>query len=77
MLKGCKIAGAGQRRSRAGLLHQGSLQIGTPDFPQAQNFAGLLAPLVQRTTLPKELIERAMELNQNSTHHPSFYERTA
>jgi lipoate-protein ligase A len=64
MAKGCKIAGAGQRRSRAGLLHQGSLQIGTSDFPHPHNFATLLASAVQSTTLPAEMLERALSLNQ-------------
>ncbi len=64
MARGCKIAGAGQRRSRAGLLHQGSLQIGTSEFPRPQNFAALLASTVQSTTLPTDMLERALSLSQ-------------
>jgi len=64
MAEGCKIAGAGQRRSRAGLLHQGSLQIGTSEFPRPQNFAALLASTVQSTTLPTDMLERALSLSQ-------------
>lgn len=67
MARGCKIAGAGQRRSRAGLLHQGSLQIGTSEFPCPQNFAALLASAVQPATLQRDILERALCLNQNPT----------
>ena len=41
--KGCKVAGAGQRRTRHGLLHQGSLQIGSDRFTQAIEFGRSLA----------------------------------
>lgn len=67
MAKGCKIAGAGQRRSRAGLLHQGSLQIGTSEFPRPQNFAALLASTVQATAMPVDTLDRALSLNQKPT----------
>lgn len=66
MARGCKIAGAGQRRSRAGLLHQGSVQIGTPEFPNPRNFAALLASSAQPATLPPELLEKARTLMQNN-----------
>lgn len=44
LLGGCKVAGAGQRRTRAGLLHQGSVQIGCRFFEPAHRFARALSP---------------------------------
>ncbi|MEI6871659.1 MAG: lipoate--protein ligase family protein [Verrucomicrobiota bacterium] len=54
-----KIAGAGQRRTRHGLLHQGSVQLGSSDFPQAWRFAEKLAEGVERMTMPAQVMERA------------------
>jgi lipoate-protein ligase A len=58
-----KIAGAGQRRGKLGLLHQGSVQQVTmpPDFWQgwAANLAGEVT-LVEE--LPPAIAERAQEL---------------
>ena len=56
---GEKIAGAAHRRSRAGLLHQGSIQRN--DLPDRfrDDFARLLCPRFERMTLSPKLIERA------------------
>ena len=43
MVSGNKVAGAGQRRTRHGLLHQGSVQLGRSDFKDVQQFADILA----------------------------------
>ncbi|NBV87165.1 MAG: hypothetical protein EBS01_13095, partial [Verrucomicrobia bacterium] len=51
-----KIAGAGQRRTRHGLLHQGSVQLGSTDFPHAWRFAATLAETVERITLPARIL---------------------
>jgi lipoyl(octanoyl) transferase len=59
LLEGCKIAGAGQRRTRAGLLHQGSIQIGGKAFTQAWPFAALLATTPMPAPLPLEALEHA------------------
>lgn len=40
---GRKLAGAGQRRSRQGLLHQGSVAAASADDSRALNFAGRLS----------------------------------
>ena len=64
LVKACKIAGAGQRRSRAGLLHQGSIQAGSTDFPQAQHFASLIAAVVRPIPLPVGLVEMASKMNK-------------
>ena len=55
----CKIAGAGQRRTRLGFLHQGSIQIGTPHFSGALKFAALLANTFEVAPLPELVEERA------------------
>lgn len=59
---GRKIAGAGQRRTRWGLLHQGSVQhaLPTPDF--GTRFAQALAEHVEHVTLPVGVLERAQQL---------------
>jgi lipoate-protein ligase A len=62
LVKDCKIAGAGQRRSRAGLLHQGSIQTGSTDFPQARHFASLMARVVRPIALPHGLAEKAASM---------------
>jgi len=57
---GKKIAGAGQRRTQCGLLHQGSLALGkTPDFRLVENFAKRLArdPEFVRLDPPADVIE--------------------
>ena len=56
---GRKIAGAAQRRSRLGLLHQGSIQ--RAELPQrfAADFARALCDRFERKSLSPELIDRA------------------
>ncbi len=62
LANGRKIAGAAQRRTRAGLLHQGSIQCEAlpVTFPAA--FASALCPQWRPTTFEPELIERARTL---------------
>lgn len=59
LLDGRKIAGAAQRRTRAGLLHQGSIQYESlpPNFRDA--FASALCPDHIRRFFPAELVARA------------------
>ena len=59
LLDGRKIAGAAQRRTRAGLLHQGSIQYDRlpPDF--RDRFAAALCPSFQRASLSDELLREA------------------
>lgn len=59
LLGGSKVAGAGQRRTRSGLLHQGSIQIGSFNLPQASDFASLLGSAIQPAALTQEILERA------------------
>jgi lipoyl(octanoyl) transferase len=59
MSNGQKIAGAAHRRSRAGLLHQGSIQ--QPDLPERfrSDLAQALCERYETRTLTPELMERA------------------
>ncbi len=59
-----KVAGAGQRRTRHGLLHQGSVQLGSSDFPQAWRFAEKLGGSVELMTLPA----RVLALSKGAKH---------
>jgi len=56
---GQKIAGAAHRRTRAGLLHQGSIQRN--DLPETfrEDFARILRPQFEQSTLSPGLSERA------------------
>jgi lipoate-protein ligase A len=61
---GHKVGGAGQRRTRLGLLHQGSLQLEGSRFEEAGFFAQLLAARVLRGSLQPETLLRAEHLAQ-------------
>ena len=56
---GRKIAGAAHRRTRAGLLHQGSIQRNDLPSPFRDDFARILCERFQRKTLSPEALERA------------------
>ena len=62
LIDGRKIAGAAQRRTRAGLLHQGSIQYAALpiDFPEA--FAATLCRRVKPRSFSPELLERASRI---------------
>jgi lipoate-protein ligase A len=62
MSDGRKIAGAAHRRSRAGLLHQGSIQ--RSDLPDRfrEDFARILCERFERKTLSAEVNARAAEI---------------
>lgn len=62
MLDGRKIAGAAQRRTRRGLLHQGSIQYGALPPAFRTGFARALCPAFQPRELSRTLLERADEL---------------
>jgi lipoyl(octanoyl) transferase len=57
-----KIAGAAQRRSRAGLLHQGSIQ--RSDLPERfrEDFARLLCERFERKMLAPATLDRAAQI---------------
>jgi lipoyl(octanoyl) transferase len=62
VLAGRKIAGAAQRRTRRGFLHQGSIQI--PNLPASfrARFASRLASQIEWTDIPTATNERAAQL---------------
>lgn len=62
LCRGAKVGGAGQRRTRRGLLHQGSLQLGGAPFDDARAFAGRLAKEVRDYDLPLEILSLAERL---------------
>lgn len=59
LVDGRKIAGAAQRRTRAGLLHQGSIQHNALPNGFREAFAAALCPGFVRETFSPELVERA------------------
>ncbi len=64
MVDGCKVAGAAQRRTRRGLLHQGSIQgvAVTTDF--SEGFARRLSANRSQFKITEEILKRARELAQ-------------
>ena len=62
LVGGRKIAGAAQRRTRLGLLQQGSIQHENlpPEFPR--QFAAALARVVHPAQVPPEILQRAEAL---------------
>jgi len=64
MLNGRKIAGAAQRRTRRGLLQQGSIQGVPTNTDLAQKFAQALSHNCSEFELNAEIFQRARELAQ-------------
>ena len=62
MLLGQKIAGAAQRRTRGGFLHQGSIQL--PNLPVSfhERFASGLTGQIKRAEIPPRVLERGAQL---------------
>jgi lipoate-protein ligase A len=62
MSDGRKIAGAAHRRSRAGLLHQGSIQRGDLPGRFQNDLASILCDRFERKVLLSEVLERALAI---------------
>lgn len=75
MLRGKKIAGAAQRRTRHGLIQQGSIQNIriTPDF--AERFAGELAGTTAANDMDATLLARGVEIAQQKYGTSQWLER--
>lgn len=58
-----KLAGAAQRRTRWGLLHQGSIQLSGARRETA-SLASTFAPDIQRTTINEDLLQAATQIAQ-------------
>jgi lipoyl(octanoyl) transferase len=59
LLDGRKIAGAAQRRTRLGFLHQGSIQLADLSEPFRDRFASALSAKTEHAELPSHVLERA------------------
>jgi lipoyl(octanoyl) transferase len=62
MSGGRKIAGAAHRRTRAGLLHQGSIQCRELPSRFRNDLARILCPRFERKTASAEMLERAKRI---------------
>jgi lipoate-protein ligase A len=62
MMDGRKIAGAAQRRTRRGLLQQGSIQGIDVENGLAERFAAELSPNCEVRSIPKAVERRAREI---------------
>jgi lipoyl(octanoyl) transferase len=62
MLHGQKIAGAAQRRTRGGFLHQGSIQLPRLPVSFRERFASDLAGRIERAEIPERVLERGAQL---------------
>jgi len=62
MMNGSKIAGAAQRRTRRGLLQQGSIQGFVMETDLAQKFAQALSANCSEFEINEEVLQRAREL---------------
>ena len=75
VVDGKKIAGAAQRRTRRGLLQQGSIRLENlpPDF--AERFASALCPAYKIQSLADEMTRRAHEIAEQKYAQRSWLER--
>ena len=75
MSEGRKIAGAAHRRSRAGLLHQGSIQRRNLPTRFKNDLARILCERFERKTLSPDVIERAMGIAEAKYGTPEWLMR--
>jgi lipoate-protein ligase A len=75
VIDGKKIAGAAQRRTRRGLLQQGSIRYEnlSPDF--GDRFARLLCRALQPRTISREIVQCAEKIAQQKYARRSWLER--
>ena len=62
IFRGRKIAGAAQRRTRGGFLHQGSIQLPACPKPSVTDSRPLFQQKVEHEEIPPPVFERAAEL---------------
>lgn len=72
LMCGQKIAGAGQRRGKAGLLHQGSLQLPALFHPDGATFAAAMAAHFECISLPREILQEAELLSNERYAKPAW-----
>ena len=76
MINGRKVAGAAQRRTRRGLLQQGSIQSIKIESDLTQRFAGTLSADWSRREITEELLQRARELAREKYGTDSWLRKT-
>ena len=62
LLDGRKIAGAAQRRTRRGILHQGSIQVPNLSHRFRDRFVSFLSTSFERKEIPSDVLTRAAQL---------------
>jgi lipoate-protein ligase A len=75
MMAGRKVAGAAQRRTRRGLLQQGSIQHVNIVEGFAVDFADRLAPHCDSKSLSEDVLARAGEIAKSKYVTPAWLER--
>lgn len=75
LVNGRKIAGAAQRRTRAGLLHQGSVQHSDLPTDFITAFARALCPHHRFRSLSGQLLQRAHEIAKQKYETPGWLHR--
>jgi lipoate-protein ligase A len=75
MINGRKVAGAAQRRTRRGLLHQGSIQSISIDSDFTERFAGTLSDDYSRREITEKVLQRARELARQKYGADSWLRR--
>ena len=76
MINGRKVAGAAQRRTRTGLLQQGSIQGIRIDSTLAQRFADTLSANCGRHEIAEGVLQRARELARQKYGADSWLRKT-
>ena len=75
LIDGQKIAGAAQRRTRAGLLQQGSIQYQPLPAGFAERFVQVLCSGPRPRSINNEITQRAHEIAEQKYTQPSWLER--
>jgi lipoate-protein ligase A len=75
MVNGRKVAGAAHRRTRTGLLHQGSIQRVDLANDLAERFAGELADVYDERSVTTQIVERAREIAQQKYDMQNWLQR--
>ena len=75
MMNGRKVGGAAHRRTRAGLLHQGSIQRVDLGNDLAERFTGELAEVCDERSLTTRIVERASEIAQQKYSTQNWLQR--
>lgn len=72
LVEGRKVAGAAQRRSRKGLLHQGSIQLDAIPMGMGEALAACLSPRIVEFTIEESLLKQADRLAQEKYGSPNW-----